>query len=334
MRQLTFVRVSDDGASVVVATADGNEEFALANDAALRDATHGHASAGAAGTPGAPAVLSTAPLSIGPREIQMRVRAGESPEEVADSCGVELARILRFAAPVVEERIRIAGEARRARARRSTTEGQVVVFGEAVDERFLAHGLDAAAVGWSARRREDGEWVVRAEWTRGESGQESAYEAEWVFHRSSRLVTPLDDTAADLLSDRPIRPTTPPPAERAPRVSLAAAPPLAPGIVAFPPMPESRTEELPTPDEVFDQEAAAGTPPELSAILPGAAEPELEFEAPPLPLGITDPSTRPLARLAAVRGGGKREESDDERAARAKVPSWDEILLGVRRKQD
>ena len=278
-------------------------------------------------------MLSTAPLPIGPREIQMRVRAGESPEEVADSCGVELARILRFAAPVVEERMRIAGEARRARARRSTTDGQVVVFGEAVDERFLAHGLDAAAVAWSARRREDGEWVVRAEWTRGDGGHESGYEAEWVFHRSSRLVTPLDDTAADLLSDRPIRPVTPPPA--APRVSLAAAPALAPGVVAFPPMPEARTEELPVPDEVFDQDAAPERAHELSAIVPDAVEPELEFEAPPLPLGITDPSTRPLARLAAVRSsGGKREESDDERAARAKVPSWDEILLGVRRKQD
>ena len=101
-------------------------------------------------------------------------------------------------------------------------------------------------------------------------------------------------------------------------------------------MPEALTEELPVPDDVFDQEAApesdaAG----LTAVVPPADEVELEFEAPPLPLGITDPTTRPLARLSAVRsGGGKREESDDERAARAKVPSWDEILLGVRRKQD
>ena len=151
MRQLTFVRVTEDGTSVVVATTDGNEEFALANNAALRDATHGHAvPRRRRARPARRAVaVPTAALPIGPREIQMRVRAGESPEQVADSCGVELARILRFATPVVEERLRIAGEARRARARRSTTEGQVVVFGEAVDERFLAHGLDAGDVTWS-----------------------------------------------------------------------------------------------------------------------------------------------------------------------------------------
>jgi hypothetical protein len=34
------------------------------------------------------------------------------------------------------------------------------------------------------------------------------------------------------------------------------------------------------------------------------------------------------------RTAAKRDESDDERAARARVPSWDDILLGVRRKQD
>jgi hypothetical protein len=33
-------------------------------------------------------------------------------------------------------------------------------------------------------------------------------------------------------------------------------------------------------------------------------------------------------------GNTRREESDDERAARARVPSWDDILLGVRRKSD
>ena len=53
-----------------------------------------------------------------------------------------------------------------------------------------------------------------------------------------------------------------------------------------------------------------------------------------MPLGITDPTTRPLSRLSSVRTLGRREESEEERAARVKVPSWDDILLGVRRKQD
>ncbi|WP_375486301.1 septation protein SepH [uncultured Jatrophihabitans sp.] len=346
MRQLRLVGIADDHSHVVLDTADGPERFALLPDSGLDAALRSVAAASAPAEPAVPASAPAEPvasvsspdpsreLPFGPREIQVRVRAGESPAEVAESYGVAVERIMRFAAPVLEERVRIADEARRARARRSkgdAGEGVLVVFGEAVDARFAAHGIDATTVAWSSRRREDGEWVVRADWR----GGEGTHGAEWAFRRSSRSVTALDDTASDLLSDRPIRPVVPQAPERP---SLVAAPPLAPGVVAFPPpMPEAPTEPLPVVEHVFDQEAPDRLQ-ELGFLSDDSAEAELDFDAPPLPLGITDPSTRPAAvnRLTSVRniGGGKREESEDERAARVKVPSWDDILLGVRRKQD
>ena len=97
-----------------------------------------------------------------------------------------LDRVLRFAGPVLDERHRIADEARRARARRSTSDGAVVVFGEAVDERFAAHGIAPDSITWDSRRRDDGEWVVVAEWL----GGEGAHAAEWVFTRASRTRRP------------------------------------------------------------------------------------------------------------------------------------------------
>ena len=314
MRQLRLVGIADDRSHVVLATDEGLERFALLPDPELDAALR---------TVAEPAAAAAAPnreATVGPREIQVRVRAGESPEQVAAFFGVEVERIMRFAGPVLEERVRITDEARRARARRSkgdAGEGLLVVFGEAVDERFGAHGLDPASVTWSARRREDGEWVVRAEWQAGEwSGGESTHGAEWAFHRSSRSVTALDDTASDLLSDRPIRPV---------------APPARPVLASAPAMPEAMTEPLPVIEHVYDQDAPAGLR-ELGFL--SDDEPELGFEEPPLPLGITDPTTRPLSRLSSVRTLGRREESEEERAARVKVPSWDDILLGVRRKQD
>ena len=326
MRQLRLVAIADDRSHVVLATDDGLERFALVPDPELDAALRTVAEPVAAGAP----VAVNRELTVGPREIQVRVRAGESPEQVAAFFGVEVERIMRFAGPVLEERVRIADETRRARARRSkgdAGEGILVVFGEAVDERFGAHGIDPASVTWSARRREDGEWVVRAEWQAGEwSGGESTHGAEWAFHRSSRSVTALDDTASDLLSDRPIRPVAPPE-----RPVLASAPPLAPGVVSFPPMPEAMTDPLPVVEHVYDQDAPAGLR-ELGFLSDDG--PDLGFEEPPLPLGITDPTTRPLSRLSSVRTLGRREESEEERAARVKVPSWDDILLGVRRKQD
>ena len=367
MRQLRFVRLSEDGTQLVMQTSDGAEEFGVVIDARLRDAARADLprlhpafpEPAREDTPLAsvpPAAPSAPSGPIVPREIQVRVRAGESPEDVAESLGVPAERIMRFAGPVVEERRRIADEARRARARHTAPEGaesRLVVFGEAVDARFSAHGIDPAEVTWNARRREDGEWLVVAEWL----GGEGRHDATWVFARGTRTVTAVDDTAADLLSDRPIRPVAPPPAV-APR--LVAAPPLVPGIVAFPPMPDAVTGPLPVVEDVFDQEAAAEAPPtvppfvpvrrSITADRPTAAsiqqpepEPELDFDAPPLPLGLADPPVEPverggprhsgIARLSN-RGASKREESDEEKAARARVPSWDDILLGVRRNTD
>ncbi len=348
MRQLRLVRTADDGA-LVLQTADGDEQFSLAVDPMIRGAVLAPpppAVTVSRRAPGPPSVTAEPP--IGPREIQVRVRGGESAQQLADSLGVPIERIQRFAAPVVDERLRNADEARRARAQRSTAEGQLVVFGEAVDDRFAAHGIVAGDVTWDSYRREDGEWVVVAEWL----GGDGRHSAQWLFHRAARSVTPIDDAATDLLSDRPIRPVTPPPPAQE-RASLAAAPPLAPGLVAFPPMPNTVTGPLPVIEDVFDQEALPddlGDEAPVSRSLPatfavpeppaGFGPPDLEFDAPPLPLGITDPAARPDAasgrRFSSVpnTGGGKREESDEERAARVRVPSWDDILLGVRRKQD
>jgi hypothetical protein len=77
-------------------------------------------------------------------------------------------------------------------------------------------------------------------------------------------------------------------------------------VVAFPAMPDAHTGKLPRAEEVFDQ---------------------ARFDEPPLPIDVpnADPAPAPPPR---------REESDEDKAARAAIPSWDDILLGVRRKRD
>lgn len=343
MRVLRFVGPGDDADHLIVETADGGEQFVLHLDGALPGTT----AAGLA-RPAPPAPNPAADIS--PREIQMRVRAGTSPQQLADEHAMTLDRVLRFAGPVLAERTRISDEARRAKARRSTTEGQVVVFGEAVEHRFTAHGIDPSTVTWDAYRRDDGQWIVTAGWLGGETDRV----AEWVFHLAARTVTPLDDTAADLLSDRPIRPLTPPDAPVRP--SLVSAPPLAPGVVAFPPMPDAATGPLPTAaelDEVFDQDAVDDRPRRVGPrrIAASASGPDPDYDAPPLPLRLADAtesaepdttagSTRATAqptrlpRLTNLGVASRDDETDEEKAARARIPSWDDILLGVRRKND
>jgi len=335
MRELRLLRRDADGGSLLLEAVAGEEQFHLPVNDVLRKVLHED---GPTETPAAPAAtgarpVDASPLPISPRDIQLRVRSGEDPQEIADEFGVEVDRVLRFAGAVVEERARIAGEARRARARRNDT--HTVYFGEAVDERYAAHGIVPTMVTWDSYRREDGEWIIVARW----EGGEGEHEAEWIFQRTSRMVTPIDETATDLLSDRPIRPVAKPNANTRP--ALSVAPPLAPGVVAFPPMPDARTGPVPVVDEVFDQESTLDaprfTPPTSQPIAPAAvAEPTLDFDAPPLPLGIVDPPAPPITALPRLTNLGvtRRDETDDERAARARIPSWDDILLGVRPKSE
>jgi hypothetical protein len=300
MRVLHFVERDTGDGSVVLATTDGHEQFELAVDQALRAAV--------ADTPvkSSEPALTRLPAEprITPREIQMRVRAGEPPQALAETYGTGLDWVLRFAAPVLDERERMADTARRAKARRSTTEGQTVIFGEAADERFQAHGIDPATVRWDARRREDGQWIISAHWIGGQTERT----AEWTFHLSGRTVAPIDDAAADLLSDRPIRPIAAP---------EAAGPSLA--LVESPAMPDALTGPLPRPEderpeEVFDQ---------------------AQFDEPHLPLHVPDsPPTGRIPKLKNLGIATREDETEDEKAARASIPSWDDILLGVRRKTD
>lgn len=355
MRQLRFVSLTEEDGHALLETVDGVERFTLPVDAALRAAVGADlprlapAAAAPPAEPAAPApapapvaaapapvaaapapVVAAAPSpppveAISPREIQMRVRAGESPADLAEASGMALDRVMRFAGPVMDERQRIADEARRARARRGTdgADAKIVVFGEAVDQRFAAHGIESDAVTWDARRREDGEWLVVASWL----GGGGTHGAEWLFSRGSRSVTPMDDTAADLLSDRPIRPVAPP---EPVRPAFSGAPALAPGVVAFPPMPDAHTGPLPVVEEVFDQEAPPEGPRVVPPLVPAAAA--MSYDEPPLPLGITEPAGRPAVGALRNLGVSRREESEEDKAARARIPSWDDILLGIRRK--
>jgi hypothetical protein len=304
MQSLHFVGPGDEANRVVVETADGSARFELVIDDKLRSAVR-------ADLPRFSSLRAEPTNELGPREIQMRVRSGQSPEEIAEESGMDPARVETFARPVVDERARITTEARRAHARRNTAGGEVVEFGEAVDARFTAHGLDPAAVVWDAYRREDGQWIISAAWRGGDADRT----ALWALSLASRSVTPLDETAADLLSDRPIRPVVVAPQIVAPQHEWAGSPDSLTG-----PLP-NQSQFPPPPGNIWSLPPQAPPPPPDApvygqpSLLPGYDENVL-----PLPGEYTEAPAP--------------EESEEQKAARARIPSWDDILLGVRRKRD
>src|SRR3712207_8261252 len=77
--------------------------------------------------------------TLSPRDIQARIRSGESAEEVARIAGVPVDRVLRYAGPVLQERAMLAQHARRTRLKTSDS-GQPLA--EVVDSRLSQHGID------------------------------------------------------------------------------------------------------------------------------------------------------------------------------------------------
>ena len=113
VRELRAVRVSDDGKELLLTeTGDtpqaGSTEtsFILRADDRLRGLLKPR-----------PTNTETRPESaLSPREIQARLRAGETAEDVARAAGIPVTRVARYEAPIAAERVRIVDEVRRATA--------------------------------------------------------------------------------------------------------------------------------------------------------------------------------------------------------------------------
>lgn len=133
-----------------------------------------------------------------PRDIQARIRAGESPEDVAAAAQTSLDRIMGFATPVLAERAYQAQLAQKASVRRRAALGPVGHLGEAVTSFLEPHGLGADDVEWDAWRREDGRWTVLATYLSGAAQQT----ARFTYDTQGRFVVADNDEARTLVGER------------------------------------------------------------------------------------------------------------------------------------
>ena len=103
---------------------------------------------------------------LSPREIQARIRSGQSLQEVADEAGISVERVERFAGPILHEREYIAQEAAKVSVRRDD-HGAVMLLGELVGQRLEQRGVPRDGMQWDAWRRDDGGWEVRLDYLAG-----------------------------------------------------------------------------------------------------------------------------------------------------------------------
>ena len=190
MPELRVVAVSNDGSRLVLKAADSTEYF-LPIDERLRAAVRGD-------RPRLGQIDVESHLR--PRDIQARIRAGASAEEVAQLAGISVERVRRFEGPVLAERAFMAERARKTSVRRQG-ESTGPQLGDAVAERLLLRGAEKDSDNWDSWRREDNTWEIVLFFRVGGQPQQ----ARWTYDPPRRLVQPLDDEARSLIGESPQR---------------------------------------------------------------------------------------------------------------------------------
>lgn len=302
MRDLTPVGPTEDGSRLLLVGSSG-EEFSVPLDA-LRAALSDQNAR--------PGPLETKMEStLRPRDIQSRIRAGESAEEVATAARTTPEAIMAFAAPVLAERAHVAQTALRASVRRRTGETVTAArtLGEAAEIFLAGHGLHDEDVEWDAWRRPDGRWALVASYA--VDGEQCA--AEFTHDLPGRYVVAENDEARLLTGELQSPGRTAARGASDPGRRLSSVPsqdqlPLGDDAI------ELVRDRVAEPDDDLDELPAPSGPeatPEVSE--PAAQSPEE---------GAEEEEHQPTL------DGGTAPEPAPRKKGRSSVPSWDEIMFG------
>lgn len=297
MRTLQVLGLAEVGEVLVCKDPATGELFGLPADERLRAASRGDVS-----RLGQLEIEMESQLR--PREIQARIRAGATLEEVAAAAGTDPVRIERFAYPVLLERSSIAEKAQRGHLMSNGVPGRRRL-GDLVTA-VLADRGHAEELTWDSFK-EAGGWVLSATWQAGRTENR----AHWRYHPGpdSGTLTAHDAAAAELFDPEP-KPL------HTVRSSATDDPP---------------TQEIPKiPAEPTPAQAAPGSPSdeatsvvdERSAVIPASAEQRQARTGTDSAHGSGAESTRPEQSRANQTSRGAR------RGNRPAMPSWEDVLLG------
>ncbi|MDH6676485.1 hypothetical protein M2284_000673 [Rhodococcus sp. LBL1] len=287
MRELRVIGLEPGGAHVVCSDPDTGEKFRIPADDKLRAASRGDiARLGQ--------IEIESDCQMRPREIQARIRAGASVEQVAEEAGVPQSKVERFAYPVLLERSRAADMAQAGHPVRP--DGPTVdTLAEIVAQAFRARGHDLDVATWDAWKDEDGHWVAQLQWQAGRTTNA----AHWRYQPDAHggTITALDDTASQLVDPdhgRPLR-------------GLATVP--SQGVFG----PADFEQDHEHEHETADDSSILLTDNEIDDVMVESTE-QVEH----------DEHDEQEPKPAPQHTPGK-----DKRGKPA-LPSWDDVLLGVR----
>ncbi|MFI6578196.1 septation protein SepH [Nocardiopsis sp. NPDC050513] len=199
MHELRLVAVSEDGTYLVLASTGRGTRFMLPVDDRLRAAVRGQFS-----RLGQYEIEVENPLR--PKEIQARIRSGETAEAISEISGIPIERVRWFEGPVLQEREYIAQQAQRATVRSTGDAAPGPSLEDVVAKRIGAHQLETGDASWDSWKREDRTWQIKLVFLHG--GDERV--AHWLYEPRHNTVTPADEEAARFTEPAaPVRPASP-----------------------------------------------------------------------------------------------------------------------------
>lgn len=135
---------------------------------------------------------------LAPAQIQALLRQGKSAKSVAKTAGAPLDWVRRLMEPILQERIGIVEEMKRATFTKARLGPSVAPVGDSIVVNLRERGVPfperTAAQGWTAHRPDGREWRVR--FTFEHRGANRT--AQWQFDPPTRSVVPLNTLATQL----------------------------------------------------------------------------------------------------------------------------------------
>jgi hypothetical protein len=282
MADLKIVGRTEDGTAIEFADGDGKTYFVRISDNLKALVNQ-------------PRLVAVTPLeghaTFSVKEIQSRLRAGESAASISSSTDWSLEKIEKFSGPIMQERAYVIGIALETPLRR---DNGAPTLATATIAQLQPRGVDMTEVEWNTHRNDDGGWTIVLQYPT--SNGNGIGEAHWNFELDNRNLAPEDEGARWISGDdKPSRPTTP-----------------SHGMVFG-----AGANETTTPPPRLTAYSESVT---IIENVPLTVVPDIQEE-------VEAETTLPFSGAKSIPADAKR----DGVTKRIKIPSWDDIMFGTKK---
>jgi hypothetical protein len=132
------------------------------------------------------------------KEIQRRLRSGESMDAIARDGHISIEKVERFAGPILQERVYILDQAFSVVLRKESARDQETFF-DVVISRLAPMGVDSDSLSWNSWRIDDGTWTIDLSYP----NRDGHGSATWNFDLNRRSITATNENARWMLGQEP-----------------------------------------------------------------------------------------------------------------------------------